>query len=79
MPDPASTDLLGKLGINAPLFLAQLVNFSIVLLVMWKWVYTPLVKLMDKRAQEIADGLHKSRHQATRKNGVGQIGNRKSG
>lgn len=57
MIEPASTDLLSTLGINGKLFLAQLINFSIVLIVMWKWVYTPLLKLMDKRAKEIADGL----------------------
>ncbi len=53
----ASKDLLGTLGLNGKLFLAQLVNFSIVLVVMWKWVYTPLVKLMDTRAKAIKDGL----------------------
>lgn len=53
----ASKDLLGTLGINAKLFAAQLVNFTIVLLVMWRWVYRPLVKMMDARAKEISDGL----------------------
>lgn len=61
MIEPASTDLLSSLGINGKLFLAQLINFSIVLVVMWKWVYTPLVKLMEKRAKEIEDGLKNAR------------------
>jgi len=55
--EPQSTNVLTTLGINGWQFLAQLVNFSIVLFVMWKWVYTPLLKLMDARAKEIADGL----------------------
>ncbi len=58
MIEPASSkDLLGTFGVNWKLFLAQLVNFSIVLVVMWKWVYTPLIKLMDTRAKEITEGL----------------------
>jgi F-type H+-transporting ATPase subunit b len=52
-----SGGVLGTLGINGKLFLAQLVNFGIVVLVMWKWVYTPLVKMMDKRSKEIVQGL----------------------
>jgi len=57
MIEPASTGVLGTLGISLGKFLAQLFNFSIVLFVMWKWVYTPLLKTMDARAKEIADGL----------------------
>lgn len=53
----SSPNVLATLGIQWPLFLAQLINFAIVVFVMWKWVYTPLLKLMDKRAAEIADGL----------------------
>ncbi|MFH1973819.1 MAG: F0F1 ATP synthase subunit B [Patescibacteria group bacterium] len=48
---------IGALGINAKLLLAQLVNFSVLLFVMWKWVYTPLLKTMDARAKKIQDGL----------------------
>lgn len=49
--------VFGTLGLNAKLFIAQLVNFAIVVLVMWKWVYTPLVRMMDARTKEISDGL----------------------
>ncbi|MEY4745357.1 MAG: F0F1-type synthase subunit b, F-type H+-transporting ATPase subunit b [Candidatus Parcubacteria bacterium] len=48
---------LGALGIDGKLFLAQLVNFGIVLFVMWKWVYKPLLKVMDERASKIEQGL----------------------
>jgi len=57
MIEPASQGVLGTLGINGKLFLAQLVNFSIVIFVMWKYVYTPLLAAMDKRSKEIAEGL----------------------
>jgi F-type H+-transporting ATPase subunit b len=61
MIEPATTGILGSLGINGKMFLAQLVNFSIVVIVMWKWVYTPLLSVMDKRTKEIADGLANAR------------------
>ncbi|MFZ2804033.1 MAG: F0F1 ATP synthase subunit B [Patescibacteria group bacterium] len=57
MDPTASTNVLGTLGINGGLLIAQLINFVIVLLVMWKWVYTPLVAMMDKRTKEIQDGI----------------------
>lgn len=61
MIEPQSTSVLGSLGINGKLFLAQLVNFGVVVFVMWKWVYTPLLRLMDKRAKDIAEGVEKAK------------------
>lgn len=52
-----SAGVLGTLGVDGKLFLAQLVNFGIVVFVMWKWVYTPLLKVMDERAKKIEQGL----------------------
>ncbi|HTK60492.1 MAG TPA: F0F1 ATP synthase subunit B [Candidatus Baltobacteraceae bacterium] len=49
--------VLGALGIDLKLFIAQLVNFSVVLFVMWKWVYTPLLKIIDTRTAKIDKGL----------------------
>ncbi len=58
MIEPETTNsVLGTLGINGVSFIAQLVNFSIVVFAMWKWVYKPLLKTMDHRAKEITDGL----------------------
>ncbi|MBI5370203.1 F0F1 ATP synthase subunit B [Candidatus Uhrbacteria bacterium] len=48
-----ATGGLGMLGINAKILLAQLVNFLIVLLVLWRWVYRPMVKLLDERSARI--------------------------
>lgn len=45
------------LGLNLKLFIAQLVNFGLVVLVMWKWVYAPLLKVMDERTNKIEQGL----------------------
>lgn len=48
---------LGALGVRGDLFLAQLFNFAIVLFVMWKWVYRPLLKTMDERTARLEKGL----------------------
>lgn len=49
--------LLGTLGIDYRLFLAQLLNFGLVAFVIWKWVYTPLLKILDERTSKIEQGL----------------------
>lgn len=56
----AHTDLLGVLGIDWKLFLAQLVNFGLVTLVLWKWAYKPAVDMLDKRKKSIAESLAKA-------------------
>lgn len=53
----ASSGVLGPLGIDGKLFVAQLVNFGIVAFVLWRWAYVPLLKVMDDRAKKIAQGL----------------------
>ncbi|MBI4457472.1 F0F1 ATP synthase subunit B [Candidatus Uhrbacteria bacterium] len=52
-----SAGVLGTLGINLKLFIAQLVNFGVVLFVMAKWVYKPMLKAMDERTAKIEKGL----------------------
>ncbi len=48
---------LGTLGINFKIFLAQLLNFTIVLVVMWKFAYKPIVKLLEERQEKIERGV----------------------
>jgi F-type H+-transporting ATPase subunit b len=48
-----ATGGLGTLGINLKIFIAQLINFTVVLLVLWKWAYKPIVKLLDERSEKI--------------------------
>jgi len=52
-----ATGGIGALGLDVRLFLAQLLNFGILVFVMWKWVYVPLMKKMDERSKTIKDGL----------------------
>ncbi len=48
--------VLELFGLNGKLFLAQLVNFSIVIFVVAKWVYNPLLKAMDARQAAMEKG-----------------------
>jgi F-type H+-transporting ATPase subunit b len=52
-----SGSVLGTLGINWKLFLAQLVNFGIVLFIFWKWVVKPLGTTLTNRTEKIEQGL----------------------
>ncbi|MGE5297676.1 MAG: F0F1 ATP synthase subunit B [Acidobacteriaceae bacterium] len=55
--EPAKEGLLGTLGINWKLFLAQLVNFAIVLFIFWKWIAKPIAKNLTERQERIQMGL----------------------
>ena len=49
--------ILGTLGIDWKQFLAQLVNFGIVLFIFWKWVVKPLGITLTERQKQIEAGL----------------------
>lgn len=55
--EAANPSIAGMFGLNAKLFLAQLVNFGIVLFVLWKWVFTPVTKGLEKRTKTIEKSL----------------------
>lgn len=44
-------------GLNWKLFLAQLINFSVVLFVLWKWVFRPVAKGLADRTTKIENSL----------------------
>ncbi|KKW45117.1 MAG: ATP synthase subunit b [Parcubacteria group bacterium GW2011_GWB1_56_8] len=46
-----------QLGIEPNLLLAQIVNFLIILFVLSKLLYTPILRMLEKRKKEIAEGL----------------------
>ncbi len=54
-------DVIGRLGLNPTLFLGQLVNFAIVLAVLWLFAYKPLLKLMKERTERIESGLKQAK------------------
>ncbi len=49
--------LLGMFGIDWKLFIAQLINFGIVLLVLWKWVFKPVTSGLSERTAKIEGSL----------------------
>lgn len=51
-------ELIHKLGIDWKLLLAQIVNFFILLLVLWKFVYRPVLTMLEKRSKTIEKGIH---------------------
>jgi F-type H+-transporting ATPase subunit b len=52
---------LEKLGINLGYLLVQIFNFAILIIVLRVWVYKPLVGLLERRRQSIAQGLEDAR------------------
>lgn len=54
-------DALTSLGIDLKLLIAQIVNFGILLFVLSKFLYKPLVKILDERKDKIAQGLKDSK------------------
>ena len=44
-------------GISWPFFLAQVLNFSVVAFVLWKFAFKPVLATLDERQQKIAAGL----------------------
>ncbi len=52
--------LLGSFGIEWKLLVAQLINFGVLVLVLHKFVYKPLLKVLDERSKSAKDAEAKS-------------------
>lgn len=46
-----------KLGIEPSLLLAQIINFSIIVVILTKFLYKPILAMLAKRKKEIEEGL----------------------
>jgi F-type H+-transporting ATPase subunit b len=51
------TKIIQDFGISWPFFLAQVVNFSVVAFILWKFAFKPVLATLDERQKKIADGL----------------------
>ncbi len=51
------TGIVGMFGLDWKLFLAQLINFGIILFVLWKWVFGPVTKGLSDRTAKIEGSL----------------------
>ncbi len=58
---PADESVVASLGINAQLFAFQLINFAIVLGIVWFLILKPLTKKMEERKQLIDESLDKAK------------------
>jgi F-type H+-transporting ATPase subunit b len=50
-------DTIQVLGIHWTKLLAQLINFAIVMFVLWRWAYKPVFAVLEARRQKIAEGV----------------------
>lgn len=53
-------ELFSKLGIDWRLLLAQIVNFLVLLAILYKFLYKPVLGMLQKRAKTIEDSLAKA-------------------
>jgi len=52
---------LEALGINLGYLFVQILNFGIMLVILYAWVYKPLQRMLERRRQTIAQGLEDAR------------------
>ena len=54
------TDLFAAFGLDIKLLLIQALNFAILLAVLWRFLYTPVLKMIDERRAKVAEGVRKA-------------------
>lgn len=57
----AAPSVFTTLGINWTLLVAQLVNFAVVLFVLARWVWKPVIRTLDDRSSRIAKSLEEAK------------------
>ena len=50
-------ETLQQLGISWPKLIAQTVNFGIILFILWKFAYRPVLKMLEERRQRVAEAM----------------------
>ena len=50
--------VLSAFGIDWRLLLVNSINFGLLLLVLWYFLYTPLMRVLEERRRKVADGVH---------------------
>jgi len=56
--EASSGGVIGTLGLNLKLFIAQLINFGIIVLILWKWVFNPVARKLTERTEKIEKSLN---------------------
>ncbi len=60
MTEAVQSGIAATLGLDLGLFFAQLFNFSLLLIVLWKLAWKPLLAVMEQRRQAIEMGLQQA-------------------
>jgi F-type H+-transporting ATPase subunit b len=50
-------EVFGKLGINGPLLISQIVNFVILLFILTRLLYRPILNVLQQRTERIAQSM----------------------
>ena len=58
------SEIIGVFGINWKLLLVQAVNFGILLLVLWHFLYKPVIRMLAERREVVAKGVIDAEHAA---------------
>jgi F-type H+-transporting ATPase subunit b len=68
---------LDQFGIDWKLFLSQLVNFFLILIILRLFVYKPIIKIIKERNKKIKEGLDKAEEAGIRLKEIDVIGKEK--
>ncbi len=50
-------ELITALGIDLRIFIAQLINFAVLIFVLYRFAYRPILNLLDERKEKIKQGI----------------------
>ena len=53
-------ELFSALGINGKILLAQFINFAVLVFVLWRFAYKPILKFLEDRRKKIEEGVENS-------------------
>ena len=65
--EASNSGIAGTFGLDWMKFIGQLLNFGIVLFILWKWVFTPVTKALEKRTEKIEKSLRDAENTAKEK------------
>ncbi len=65
-------ELFNALGINGKILLAQFINFAVLVFVLWRFAYKPILKFLDDRRKKIEEGVKNSELAIARLNEIEQ-------
>lgn len=68
----ALTQITDSFGVSLPKILAQVLNFTVVAIVLWKFAFKPVLATLDERQRKIADGLRYAEETKARLDAVQQ-------